>query len=291
MTLLLMLERLRGVPRPLVFTLAFAIAVVIGMADYLTGEHLSLYLLYVPVIVAMTWTFGFRVGLFFSVFCATFWLVDDWIIEHKPLVQPGFFKWWETAVRIALFVVLAYFLTVIRSAFRQEQTLARVDFLTDLFNSKGFFEAAQRELMRTRRYPAPITAMFMDCDNFKKVNDERGHRGGDELLRQIADVLRSHTRSSDIVGRMGGDEFAVILPQTGMAEARAAVGKLHSLLEAMVKEKGYPVTFSIGVAQFDKPPTSVDLMIAMADNLMYEVKGDQKDGVKYLSAHDEAVVT
>lgn len=167
----------------------------------------------------------------------------------------------------------------LRDLLAREQELSRVDPLTTVLNRRGFYEALEKERVRTLRYQHPITIAYLDLDNFKKVNDSLGHAIGDELLIQVAATLRSNLRRSDVVGRLGGDEFALILPETNANGAKVALGKLRlSLLEAM-RFQDFAITFSIGAATFLSPPNSLDILIRMADETMYAIKAKGKDNV------------
>jgi diguanylate cyclase (GGDEF)-like protein len=161
----------------------------------------------------------------------------------------------------------------------KEQELARIDPLTTVPNRRAFYEALDKERVRSRRYRRPFTIAYVDLDNFKKVNDSLGHAVGDELLVQVAAGLRSNLRASDFVGRLGGDEFGVLLPETDATGAKLALRKLRLRLLEEMKAHSWHVTFSIGAATFLDPPDSLDVIIRMADETMYAIKAHGKDDV------------
>jgi diguanylate cyclase (GGDEF)-like protein len=119
----------------------------------------------------------------------------------------------------------------------------------------------------------------IDCDNFKAVNDTLGHLEGDRLLQAIAEELQQSVRKTDVTARMGGDEFAVLLPDTSHDQAQQLVERLRLSLAQRMRQNNWPVTFSMGVAVYATPPKSVDSLIHGADVLMYSVKQDRKDAV------------
>ncbi|MBK8121750.1 MAG: GGDEF domain-containing protein [Sulfuritalea sp.] len=121
--------------------------------------------------------------------------------------------------------------------------------------------------------------MFIDLDRFKEVNDTLGHDTGDALLTAVARIVREQVRASDIPGRLGGDEFALLLPNMNAKAASGYVEKLRRRLLAAMRESGWPVTFSIGVASHNVAPQDFDLLIKQADTLMYEVKRGGRDRV------------
>ena len=104
--------------------------------------------------------------------------------------------------------------------------LAITDELTELYNRRYFQDELQRQLPNAERHRRPLAVLAIDVDNFKDVNDGLGHQAGDEVLRQVAAVLRQHTRSSDVVARVGGDEFGVLLCETDASQAEALANRL-----------------------------------------------------------------
>jgi diguanylate cyclase (GGDEF)-like protein len=121
----------------------------------------------------------------------------------------------------------------------------------------------------------------MDMDNFKRVNDLFGHKMGDEVLRLIASELKSKLRKTDIIARLGGDEFALLLPSARLPEADVVISKMRTNLAEEMRQRNWPVTFSIGVVVCLAPPHSAEQIIDKADELMYEVKNSTKNNVRF----------
>ena len=124
-----------------------------------------------------------------------------------------------------------------------------------------------------------MSVAYLDCDNFKAVNDRSGHKEGDRLLESVARTLKAHVRKTDVTGRLGGDEFAIVLANTGHDSAVTVVNKLNRELDALMSSQGWPVTFSIGVGIFPGVPASEDEIISFTDKLMYRVKSSGKNNV------------
>ena len=158
---------------------------------------------------------------------------------------------------------------------------ARTDFVTGAVNARYFNELLQMEISRIRRYPHPITLVYVDVDNFKIVNDLFGHRIGDEVLRCIASELKSQLRITDTVARLGGDEFVMLLPSTRQQEARVVVSKVYTNLSEKMRQRNWPVTFSMGAVTCEFSPYSAEQLVNMADELMYEVKNSTKNDVRF----------
>ncbi len=167
----------------------------------------------------------------------------------------------------------------LKNLLAKEHDLARIDPLTTVPNRRAFYEALDKERVRSVRYHRPLTIGYIDLDNFKKVNDSLGHAVGDELLVEVAAGLTSNLRTSDYVGRLGGDEFAVLLPETDATAAKLVLSKLRLRLLEQMKAHSWKVTFSIGAATFLDPPDSLDVIIRMADETMYAIKAHGKDNV------------
>jgi diguanylate cyclase (GGDEF)-like protein len=119
----------------------------------------------------------------------------------------------------------------------------------------------------------------MDIDNFKIINDRYGHQTGDVLLVWVAKTIRKNLRATDYVARVGGDEFALLLPETGAEAGQFVLYKLQRMLLDLMQKNNWPVTFSIGAATFVAEPESLDQMIQSADDLMYSAKRNGKNRI------------
>jgi diguanylate cyclase (GGDEF)-like protein len=162
------------------------------------------------------------------------------------------------------------------------QRQAITDDLTGLVNRRRFIEALDAEVERARSFGSPLTIVLADLDNFKQVNDEFGHHGGDVVLRAFADLIRSHVRDVDVSGRIGGEEFAILLPETDNAGAsRVAERMRRSLNEVSIPLSdgaSIHVASSFGVAALAPGQTGDDLLRA-ADAALYRAKDEGKNRV------------
>ncbi len=160
------------------------------------------------------------------------------------------------------------------------QRLALVDELTGLPNRRAFVSAAQRSLARARRARERVGVAIFDVDHFKRVNDTRGHDAGDRVLRQLADVALQFFRTEDVVGRMGGEEFAVVMVMGSDGEAAGRLDQFRREVRERCRAGQDPVTISIGftIAETDAP-RSLDELLRAADAALYEAKAAGRDRV------------
>lgn len=265
---------------PLLWTIiGLAIIGLLGILDYLTGNELTLSLFYLIPIVVVTWAAGHKTGLFMS-FMSALTLLYAEIAAGQTYSHPIFY-FLNTLLRALFYIVVVYLVSELQKARKEELLAARTDFITGAVNARYFNELLQMEISRIRRYPHPITLVYVDVDNFKLVNDLFGHRIGDEVLRCIATELRAQLRITDTVARLGGDEFVMLLPSTRQPEARMVVSKVYTNLIEKMRQKNWPVTFSMGAVTCEFSPYSAEQLVNMADELMYEVKNSTKNDVRF----------
>lgn len=247
----------------------------LGAVDALTGNEITFSLFYLAPIVLVTWFVNQNVGLLMSSLSA-FTLLAAEIAAGQIYSQPIIYVL-NTLIRAVFYVIVTYLVAQLQKSRREEQLAARTDFISGAANARYFNELLQMEIDRIRRYPHPITVVYIDVDNFKLVNDLFGHPVGDEVLRSIADELKSQLRKTDFIARLGGDEFALLLPSTHQPEAQVVISKVHTNLLELMRRRNWPVTFSIGAVTCVSPPYSAEQLINMADEIMYEVKNSTKN--------------
>ena len=162
------------------------------------------------------------------------------------------------------------------------QRQAMTDDLTGLVNRRRFIEALDAEIERVRSFGSALTIVLADLDNFKQVNDEFGHHGGDVVLRAFADLIRSHVRDVDVSGRIGGEEFAILLPETDREGAARVAERMRRSLNrvpiAISDERSIRAASSFGVAELG-PEQSGDDLLRAADAALYRAKDEGKNRV------------
>ncbi len=248
---------------------------IVAFLDFATGTELSFSIFYLIPIFLFTWAVNGNIGIAIACISSLIWLFIEAV--SGPQYSSWFVYFWNAIIRLGFFLLPVL---LVRNL-EQERMHARTDFLTTALNTRSFHDIAQRELDRSVRYHRPFTVAFIDIDNFKTINDTFGHIFGDMVLRAISQNIQRNIRKTDIIARVGGDEFALLLPEVDSDTARAAISKMQQkLMEEMLANK-WPVTFSIGVITLNAPQFTVDEILGMADKMMYSVKNHGKDDIKY----------
>jgi diguanylate cyclase (GGDEF)-like protein len=161
--------------------------------------------------------------------------------------------------------------------------LMTVDGLTQVYNKRYFTEALEREFNRAQRYKRELSLVLFDVDHFKSVNDGHGHLAGDAVLRQVAAEVKPRLREQDILARVGGEEFAALLPEVGQDGALVAGEKMRKIVEAatfMVETLAVKITVSVGVTSLDLRGRDPMSLYERADAALYEAKGNGRNTVK-----------
>jgi polar amino acid transport system substrate-binding protein len=158
---------------------------------------------------------------------------------------------------------------------KQLSELANKDGLTNIYNRRRIEELCEIEIIRNKRYKSDLSIIFFDINDFKDINDNIGHHLGDEVLIKISDIINKNIRNIDFIGRWGGDEFLIILPQTTLSQTKNIVCNLENLLKEIEFSDSITVTCSFGIANYEKGDT-LDSLLKKADESMYEQKANHK---------------
>lgn len=224
-------------------------------------------------VLSIAWIGGKWDGLLMAFLAAAMWLAGD-IASAKPY-SSAWIPWANAATRLMTYSLVALLAAQVRLQFEREYENATRDALTGLLNRRAFVQAGASEAERAKRYLRPLTVAFLDLDDFKRLNDTKGHDAGDAALRAAARALQGTLRASDRVARLGGDEFGVLLPEIGYSAAGEA-GRKMSVAVNRALEDFPPVSASIGMAWFAEMDRTFPEMLTAADELMYQVKQSGK---------------
>jgi diguanylate cyclase (GGDEF)-like protein/PAS domain S-box-containing protein len=176
--------------------------------------------------------------------------------------------------------------------FEQVQNLARRDSLTNLFNHRYFFEIAEAEFVRSKRYNRPLAAIMIDLDHFKQVNDQYGHQVGDQTLQVVANLLHSNLREIDILGRIGGEEFLALLPEADPVETKNIAQRLCDCIGQKlisIGEQPLQISASFGVSNISDNALDLKTLINWSDKALYKAKHDGRNKVEVWDNFDAQV--
>lgn len=264
-----------------VWLTAIAGVLLVGFIDTISGVEIRVFPLYFLPIVLAAYKLGQFGALIIAVMSAIAWEAAMYYggrhYSHSYTWVVNFFT------QGAAFVLIGVLVATIRDAMIRERDLSRTDMLTGLPNSRAFYEEAAHMLAACSRNAQPVTLGYIDLDNFKHANDTLGHAHGDVLLQEVATIIKGTLRASDLVARMGGDEFAVLLLAAAADDATVALEKVRQNIAEAPQLKGSSVTASIGAVSYARVPQVLDAMVSAADNLMYEVKAQGRNRVMFKS--------
>jgi diguanylate cyclase (GGDEF)-like protein len=252
--------------------LGIALIAAIGIADYALGPSVQLTAIYSFGPIATAWCATRRdaigvAGVAALVGTGVHWATGSLVSEPTPLLLTLFF-------RFSALAVIAALVSQVRTTTERLEALSMRDELTGLLNRRALVERLEEEISRAERQETPLSLIYADVDEFKKVNDHFGHSVGDEYLIQAGETLTAMLRPTDHVARMGGDEFVVVLPETDSAGAEALAARIsEGLLEL---NRRYGTGMSLGITSFASAPESVEAAISAGDHQMYAAKRARK---------------
>ena len=266
-----------GLRRALRIAGSIAMVGIVFWASSRTPPSVRLAILYIVPVLLVTWHDGLTWGIAFAVGTGVLRFMTG-LDKLPPETTIAIRLTNEAAFQTVLVVGMAGLAQVQRTQ-TELARLATLDPLTGVLNARFFVERLAQELERIRRYSRPLALLYLDLDDFKVVNDRHGHQTGDAVLRLVANATRRAVRKSDIVGRLGGDEFGVLMPETDGAVAEAAATRLVNGIRAVFQ--GTPaVTASIGlVSTINVTSLGAEDLLRRADEAMYAAKRSGKDRV------------
>ena len=274
---------LSGKPPALVFGLSVAYILAVATLDWYTGPAIFLSLFYLPAIAISAWYGNRLLAHAAAVLAGVSWMVGTRAWEAYGIDVAI----WNAAIAVATFMVVAKIIVDLNQTMARIHEQATTDSLTGALNRRAFMDRLNTEIELQRRHGLPFSVAYCDLDDFKEINDRFGHQVGDEVLRTFVDVCRGRLRKTDIVGRVGGDEFALLLFGATEAASLDALKKLRADVLQKLQDRGWPLTISVGVAAFAAAPANAEEVIGKADEVMYRAKRGGKnaiDSMTYRSA-------
>lgn len=261
------------------FVFGLILLVLAGVLDYASGVALSFSVFYLVPIILLSWFVGRWAGLVAVVLSVLDWYVAPML--SGEVSRRGNLEHWHVILELGLFLLAIHLTTSLRKALERERHSARTDYRTGALNSRAFQEFAEREMARADRNHKPFTVAYVDLDDFKSVNDRHGHAAGDAILQAVSETIMENVRGSDVFARIGGDEFALLLPECGSDYAPKVLERIRGRLKAGLERGPVSVTMSAGAVTFLDPPQSYESMLEIVDALMYQVKRSGKDAFRH----------
>lgn len=266
---------IRRFPQGAPIVIGSLLVTAIAALDWLTGPTVSVSILYAVAVMAVTWVGSTRHGALVAGLASAESLLAHVLAEGGLALSAT----WNAATRLAVLMLVVTLVGTLQDSLIEQRRRAMSDPLTGALNRRSFQLIADRERLRAGRTGSAVTLAYFDLDEFKDVNDRLGHEAGDRLLRVFAAAVRAGIRGTDVLCRMGGDEFVLLLPDTDAREAVIVVDRVRHILAECCESEAVPVTASVGISTFRFPPATVDAMIAGADELMYRAKSRGGDTV------------
>jgi len=254
----------------------------VGIVDYLSGTEIRVFPLYFLPLLPAAWVFGRTGAVGASLVATVVWAASLYLAGRH--YSHGYIWIVNMVTQGTTFLVVSLLIAWLHESLQHERVLSSTDTLTGLANRRSFYEQAGGALALCHRNSNPVSLAYIDLDNFKQVNDAYGHGSGDTLLRTVGEILSACLRASDVSGRVGGDEFVVMLPDTNAEHARTVLEKIRIRLAQTPELQASSMTVSIGAVSYAKAPADISVMIKAADELMYSVKSSGKNGLQIQAA-------
>ncbi|HEY5118743.1 MAG TPA: GGDEF domain-containing protein [Anaerolineales bacterium] len=251
-----------------------------GWIDLQMGTEVALTVFYLIPIVVSIWFVNENAGVAVSLVSGVLAAYDTEVVSGL-IYRDFMIGAWAILSRLVFFLVTVWLVGELHRNMEFIHKMAMTDNLTGVYNARAFFDFLQKEVARSHRYKRSISLMYLDLDNFKMINDTLGHQTGNSALAIVAGTLKNSVRLTDIVARFGGDEFAVLLPETEQEAARAIAERAQENMVREMNANHWPLTFSVGLSTCQDELCTADELIQVADDLMYQVKRSGKNGILY----------
>lgn len=255
----------------------------IGFADYAV-PGVGFTPLYMLVVCAACWGLGAREGYFVAIVAAFLALLPSFHADVPPAPHLMVLR---VVVRIVAFLFIAATITSFRRAYNREMFHANRDRMTGTLNKEVFHRRCAAAIEGAARARQALLLIILDLDDFKEINNREGHRAGDAVLRLFARGVASIMRREDLIGRIGGDEFALLVRVPSIGEGQGFARDIHARISSMLTDSPYPVTCSMGALLIppDANRNPGELMHA-ADEAMYRAKRGGKNSVEIARADE-----
>ena len=258
-----------------VFTGGVFTLLVLARVDYSLGQEIRLHALYsLPLVLVVLGCSRLYQGVVIVVSAALLQILVIFSYDISPNS-----KLTSSVVSVMMLGVFAILARCVRISYLEAMYLATHDPLTKLQNRRNFDLQLAAEISRQQRYGDVFSLAILDLDHFKKLNDTRGHKAGDEALARAALILSRKTRVSDTVARIGGDEFVILMPSTFKADCKEVCLQIVERMATEMSDLGFEVTASVGSMTFNSGAKSSSTVLEQADRALYRAKANGRNCV------------
>jgi len=262
---------------------AVLITVLLGVFDLQTGVEIHFLLLYLVPIFVTSWFVSREVGVYLALLATLIWFAADSLGGRS--YSSAWIAYWNLLMRTAVFVLFAITQAQLRARLVELSHLASRDFLTGLPNGHAFYQLAAKEMDKAFGLE-PMTLVCIDVTGFRWVNHRFGYPTGDQMLCTIAHAIRQHVPRPDLVGRLGGTSFAVLLPNMASDTAHLILQRVQNVLHEERRKYAHPLTFFISAIACTKAPRTVAELMHEAESQMTRIKGGIKDSLQIAKVDD-----
>jgi diguanylate cyclase (GGDEF)-like protein len=267
--------------------LAIALSILIGILDIATSIEMHFLLLYMIPISLGSWFVSRAVGIYLAIFGSVVWFIADSLSGRAYSSQ--WVVYWNLLMRISGFAIFAITQASLRSKLDELSQHASRDFITGLPNGRAFYELVAKELSHGSGLQ-PMTLACIDISGLQLVNERMGYPAGDQMMCKIAHTICQNAARPDLVGRLAGTSFAMLLPETAADGANGILEKLHTALKEERRKFAQPVNFYISAVACTKTPRTVAELMQEADSQMIRMKYAKKDFIQIVTSEGAALL-
>jgi diguanylate cyclase (GGDEF)-like protein len=265
-------------PKQLITSIGLLCVSIIGIVDHIARElHLS-YTSIFPIVL-VSWYVNQRTGILVATFGGLVWFISTRLEGVRQ--SSEMLDMWNSSMPAGVLIALAYLVARLRSELDKISDVASKDFLTGLPNARAFYELAAHEMKRALGLE-PLTLAYIDLEGFKWINHRFGYATGDQMLCSIAQIILQGVVRKDLVGRIGGTAFAILMPDTTSEGAQFILEKIHDALKNERSRYAQPVNFFISAVACTKAPRTVAELMHQAEMSMTRMKGNDRDALEIL---------
>jgi diguanylate cyclase (GGDEF)-like protein len=275
------LAALDRLPRSTILALSLSLVVGTGLIEGRIAPGLSLLVLYLLPITLTTWFMGLRPGLAIALLSGVVTAAAQILLQPDAPMSQILSSGWNAVVLLAVGGIVVDLLHRVKVADAIGQELSRIDAATGAINRRFFLELLEAEFNRAERYKFALTLAYIDLTNFNQLKEQLGHQAGDELLYQFIEQLSQALRANDVVARLDGNEFALLLPQTNDIQAQQVFTRLQPQMKEVLNAESVHLEYSVGVATFLEMPDTFEELTAETEQLLKTVKTGGKNSLEY----------